>query len=919
MHRLIGPQTEKLWSENAHEHQQEPAGDWTTWLILGGRGAGKTRAGAEWIRAQVGDDAGRSAANDNRGPSVRYKARAIALVAETYADAREVMIEGPSGLRAISTAPSRPRFEASRRRLVWPCGAVAYIFSAEDPDGIRGYQFDAAWSDANIDFVGIDNYMPLADWRDGFAHLDALAGAKSQYDVEYLKSNIDGGEGFDWYYASEADRDAQTRTPITDGAYGEPWIYRYKDLWNWWSNAHHNRPGGVRSPSATAWVPQSKKIVFTETGCPAVNKGANQPNVFVDPKSSESAVPYYSTGARDDLAQRRALEAQLAFWAAPANNPVSSVTGENMVEAARQYVWAYDARPFPDFPARSDIWGDFLNWEKGHWLNGRLGRAPLDLLVEALAGEAGFSAVETSRLEGVLTGYVVDRPMSVREMIDPLADVYQFDMVETGSEIRFQPRHGEPVATFGKNELVEREAGVLSLTLGQELDLPAAFRLGFIDEQEDFASAVAEARDPGANPQREMGTDIAAVMPAVEAEARARSILADAWVMRERLELSLPPSMLDVEPGDAIIVSDLGPSRYYRITEIEDRSARRAELVRVSPSVYEAPVGPAIYKTPPTLPVYAPPLWELMDLPLLGAGQDEAAPFFAAYADPWPGGAALYRSIGSGAPALTGAAPARAVMGRLETALPPAFSGRWDERVAEVRLSFGSLAARSKEEVFSGANLCAIESNNGGWEVCQFRDAVLQPSGAWALSGLLRGQAGSEEEALGGASAGARFVLLTPAVTQVSFSLNQGGTAYDWQAGPEDDIPDTAVFSEKTLTMNARGLIPLSPVHLRARREADDIRLSWTRRTREGGDNWQGEVPLSENSERYRLTIYDGADVAHEVETSALEYLYASADIASDFGAGAFNSPGAAINFAVAQISDAVGEGREQRGDVSVT
>ena len=126
---------------NAHDHQREPHGDWTTWLILGGRGAGKTRAGAEWIRALVAD----GAANENHPD--REQARAIALVAETYADAREVMIEGPSGIRAVAADLSRPSYEASRRRLVWPNGAVAYAFSAEDPDGIRGYQFDAAWSD----------------------------------------------------------------------------------------------------------------------------------------------------------------------------------------------------------------------------------------------------------------------------------------------------------------------------------------------------------------------------------------------------------------------------------------------------------------------------------------------------------------------------------------------------------------------------------------------------------------------------------------------------------------------------------------------------------------------------------------------------------------------------------------------------
>ena len=125
------------WEAHAHDHQQEPQGPWTTWLILGGRGAGKTRAGAEWIRSLIFD----GGVNDN-SPK-----RAIALVAETYADAREVMIEGPSGIRASAPNGERPAYEVSRRRLVWPNGAVAYAFSAEDPDGLRGYQFDAAWSD----------------------------------------------------------------------------------------------------------------------------------------------------------------------------------------------------------------------------------------------------------------------------------------------------------------------------------------------------------------------------------------------------------------------------------------------------------------------------------------------------------------------------------------------------------------------------------------------------------------------------------------------------------------------------------------------------------------------------------------------------------------------------------------------------
>jgi len=107
-----------------------------TWLVLGGRGAGKTRLGAEWVNGLV------------RGlaPFSREKHSRLALIGETLADVRDVMIEGPSGIVGISRH-DRPRFEASRRRLVWDNGAVATVFSSEDPDSLRGHQFEAAWCD----------------------------------------------------------------------------------------------------------------------------------------------------------------------------------------------------------------------------------------------------------------------------------------------------------------------------------------------------------------------------------------------------------------------------------------------------------------------------------------------------------------------------------------------------------------------------------------------------------------------------------------------------------------------------------------------------------------------------------------------------------------------------------------------------
>jgi phage terminase large subunit-like protein len=110
---------------------------WRVWLYMGGRGAGKTRAGAEWVRAKA----------LGLPPLGATAARRIALVGETIGDVRRVMVEGVSGLLAVHCAGERPRFEPSKGQLVWPSGAIAQLFSAEDPDGLRGPQFDAAWCD----------------------------------------------------------------------------------------------------------------------------------------------------------------------------------------------------------------------------------------------------------------------------------------------------------------------------------------------------------------------------------------------------------------------------------------------------------------------------------------------------------------------------------------------------------------------------------------------------------------------------------------------------------------------------------------------------------------------------------------------------------------------------------------------------
>src|SRR3990167_3537874 len=118
-------------------HQLPPEGAWKTWVIMGGRGAVKTRAGSEWVGAEV----------EGAGPVDAGRSRRVALVGETIEQVREVMIFGDSGILACSPPDRRPAWEATRKRLIWPNGAIAQVFSAHDPASLRGPQFDAAWVD----------------------------------------------------------------------------------------------------------------------------------------------------------------------------------------------------------------------------------------------------------------------------------------------------------------------------------------------------------------------------------------------------------------------------------------------------------------------------------------------------------------------------------------------------------------------------------------------------------------------------------------------------------------------------------------------------------------------------------------------------------------------------------------------------
>jgi len=773
------------------------------------------------------------------------------------------------------------------------------------------FPLDPLWASSSIDVVGIDYYAPLSDWRDGAAHLDKQI-ADSIYDLDYLAGNLRGGEAHDWFYANATARGAQTRTPITDGL-GKPWVFRVKDIWNWWSNAHYERVGGAELSSHTGWTPQGKPIWLTEIGCPAVDKGANQPSVFPDPKSSESGLPYFSTGKGDDLIQRRMLEAALQtfdpVWSATlADNPVSSVYGGRMLEPSAIHLWTWDARPYPYFPAATDVWSDGPNWETGHWLTGRLGGAPLDALVSKILDDAGVGDYDVAALGEGPDGYVIDRPMSPRAAIEPLTLAYAFDASEQGSVIRFRPRGGAPVAALTEDDLVlPEDAAPVRLTRAQETELPREISIGYTDSETDYRRAAVASRRLVGAAARASHADLAVVTNDAAMERRADIWLQDLWAGRERAEFALPPSALALTPGDVVTLDVAGRARTLEIRAIVDTEARRIGARAIDTEVFALPAEPPRRPPPVTPPALGPAQVTVLELPALPGDDPPALAHLAVFANPWPGAMTIWRSLDDGAsyqPFATVAAPA--VVGETLDDLAAGPSSRWDKvATTRVKLYGGALASASDLRVLSGANAAAIYNPEGGWEIFQFANAVLVGERTYQLSRLLRGELGGEIAIGAPLPAGAPFVVLGPHIVPLVRGLDLMGRRMLFRVvAPSRDHGDPSAI-EFVRQPGPRAFQPLAPVHLKAARETGGVRFSWRARRRGlAGVSFAARPDSGEASEAYELEILSGSSVVRTLSATATSTLYAASDEALDFGTAQ-----SSFDVRLYQMSAAVGRG----------
>lgn len=766
-----------------------------------------------------------------------------------------------------------PAVEALRQlaaevKAILPGAKVGYAadwteyfgYQPQDGSGDVLFHLDPLWTDENVDFVGIDNYMPLADWRDGEDHADAHWG--SVHDLGYLTTNVTGGEGYDWYYHAPEAREAQLRTPITDGAYGDDWIFRVKDIRGWWSNPHHDRIGGVRQEADTGWVPGMKPVWFTELGCAAVDKGANEPNKFLDPKSSESALPWYSNGRRDDVMQMQYLRAMHGYWNDPGNNPLSAEYGGAMVDMARAFVWAWDARPFPAFPGRGDRWADGANYSRGHWLNGRGSARSLASVVAEVAGEAGVTDYDVLQLHGLVRGYSAGGTETARAVLQPLMLGFGFAAAEREGVLRFHSRGRAPATLLGLEALVAREAGDLELSRAPEAEVVGRLRLSYTDAEGDYEVRTAEAVFPDDAARTSAHSELPLALVAVEGRGIAERWLAEARVARDTARFALPPSRLGLGAGDVVELPGEGGAETYRIDRVEHAGALAMEAVRTEAETYTPSdtVQEAVRNRPFVTPVPVFPLF--LDLPLLTGSEVPHAPHLAVTARPWPGSAAVFSAASDEGYALNTVMPDPAVLGVLEQPLAAGPVGRIDRGgVLRVRLTAGELASVTLLEMLNGANAAAVgDGSSDLWEVIQFQAATLMGPRVWELTGLLRGQAGGDAVMPEVWPAGSYFVRLDGAVRQIGMDLAARRLARHYRIGPGLRPPEDPSYRHLVAAFDGIGLRPYAPVHLRERIEAGDRYYSWVRRTRIGGDSWEfEEVPLGEAFERYRVRVMQGA------------------------------------------------------------
>lgn len=651
-------------------------------------------------------------------------------------------------------------------------------------------------------------------------------------------------------------------------------------------------------------MPGSKPIWFTEYGCPAIDKGTNQPNRFVDVKSSESGLPARSNGHRDDLIQMQYLLAVNAYWSIPANNPISGHYQGPMVDLDHAHVWAWDARPFPEFPGLIDVWNDGDNYSRGHWVNGRATNQPLGAVVAELCQGSGVESIDTEQLYGLVRGFQQPDLTTGRAALQPLMLAYGFDSTERDGKIRFRNRNARIEAELTADDfaIAPDIDGDFETTRAPDAEMTGQVRIGFVESQASYEVRSAEVRFPDEEARGVSQTDLPLALTRNEALATVERWLAEARVARDGARFALPKSRLLLGAGDVVRAH----GQRYRIDRVELAEAQVLEAVRVERGVYlpasadsEVIVTRSFSRQGPVFPVF-------LDLPLLTGEEVPHAPHVAVTASPWPGTVGVWAASQDSGCELNRLISASATIGITETALSMASPGIWDRGAPlRIRLSDGELASVDQLGVLNGANVMAIgDGSSENWEIFQFAEAQLVAPMTYELATRLRGQLGTDGLMPAVWPAGSTVVLLDLALQQLDLPLSALGLSRHYRIGAAARGNDDLNASHRVEAFGGAGLRPYPVAHLRSVVVmSGDHQFSWKRRTRIGGDSWLApDVPLGEETQSFVVRVIQGPEIKAEYSVAELTFTHTPTMRSSAGIVGAYRVE-------VAQISAHVGPG----------
>lgn len=559
-------------------------------------------------------------------------------------------------------------------------------------------------------------------------------------------------------------------------------------------------------------------------------------------------------------------------------------------------------------------------------------------IVDDLSAEIGLDLadeVDSAALSDTLKGYVVDRRMTARRALEPLAAAFRFRARESDWKMRFVKRGGTAVFALGEADLgaratVEETPELLRETRARELTLPEAVELTYADPASDYQTNTQRAKRirEAVATRRRVTVNFPGALDRDAAAQIAETLLLGDWVGRSSFACKLDWSWLRLDPGDVGTVARGGAAFSAEVVtaDFADDGALALELLAEDAAVHASTArgGAAAGFAAQSIRVTGPTALHLLDTPLLrdadeGLGIYLAAGGFGSGA--WPGAGVYKSSDGetflqpfAGVPAARNAAHGLTLSALSATG---GHGGRTWDRASGVtlRLFRGGLASATALEVLNGANAILI-----GDEVVQFADATLNADGSYTLATLLRGRRGTEW-AMAGHAMGERVVVLSP-LTLLREALPDGDLAVARHYRAVTLGGTLAGGTTKSLVFRGRSQMPYAPVHLKGARGTapGHWTVSWVRRARLGGAWKDGlDVPLGEEREDYEVDILDTSGSPETVVRTLTSTpsangsvvtpagrtaLYSENDQIADFGAAQ-----GSLSVRVYQVSAAVGRG----------